>query len=103
MAEQVVYEMSLKDLFSSKIQAAEHHAKVFEGTLHQIGRTALRVAETLGISFALFKGYEFVKEGVESMHQLHEAEAQVRAGLESTGEAAGVTYEELEASAKTLA
>lgn len=95
--------MTLKDLLTEKVENAEGHVKKLEGAMHSFKETALHTMEALGISFAFFKGWEFAKEGMEAMHQLHEAEAQVKAGLESTGYAAGISFEEMEELAKSSA
>ncbi len=96
----VEYILGLKDEMSPKIEGATGHVKKMEGAFHGLKETALHTIEALGISFAIFKGFEFMHEGIEKMHQLHEAEGQVRAGLESTRHAAGVTFEELEEGAR---
>jgi hypothetical protein len=103
MSQAVVYEMSLKDMLSPKIKEAEGHVNKLEGAIHSFGHTALKTMESLGVSFAMFEGFEFVKSGVEEFHKLHEAEAQVEAALKSTHEAAGLTFEELETGARDLA
>jgi hypothetical protein len=102
MSQSIVYEMSLRDMLSPKIQEAEKHVSKLESTMHSFGHTALKTIESLGVSFALFEGFEFVKGGVEEFHKLHEAEAQVRAGLASTHEVAGLTFEELEKGASGM-
>src|ERR1700737_1219891 len=108
MAEQEVkYTLSLNDLLTSKIKEADHSAEHFEGTLHSAGEKATHFGKelvgALGVGFAIFKGVEFIHEGVEAMHQVEQAEAQVRAGLESTRGAAGLAFEELEEGARGLA
>ncbi|MEB0262299.1 phage tail length tape measure family protein [Mucilaginibacter sp. 10I4] len=107
MPESVKYEMSLNDLVSPKLDTAEKHAQKFESRLGslqsglgKLGEKALAIGTTLGISFAFIKLEEFVHAGVEAAHTLAQAEAQVKAGLISTNQAAGVSYEDLEASAK---
>lgn len=108
MSEQkVVYEMSLKDLLTPQIKSADGAITHMEGNLHKAGETAghfgKELISSLGIGFAIFKGFEFVHEGVEAMHGLEQAEAQVRAGLESTRGVAGLTMEALEDSARAAA
>jgi hypothetical protein len=103
MAEVVEYEMSLKDMLTGKVKQADTAVNKLEGSMHSLGQRALHVAEAFGISFAMFKGIEFVHEGIEAYEKLHQAEAQVEAGLKSTGFAAGVTADELEASAIRMA
>jgi hypothetical protein len=103
---QVVYEMSLKDMLSPKLEEAGVHATNFEQKIHSIGSAGMGMAKNLvgalGVTFALFKGWEFVHDGIEALHELHQAEGQVKAGLESTAGAAGLTFEELETSARSL-
>jgi hypothetical protein len=107
MPEEVKYTMTLTDLVSGKLEQADHQAKKFEGTLgtlheglRNLGERAIRVGETLGISFGIYKIAEFYHESVEYAHQLGQADAQLKAGIISTNGAAGVSYEELEVSAK---
>ena len=95
----VVYELSLKDQLTNKLHQADGAATKLESTMGSLGNRLTHVAEAFGISFALFKGIEFVHEGIEAFEKLHQAEAQVEAGLISTGHAAGIAGEELEASA----
>ena len=96
----VVYELSLKDMLTGKLKEADSQAKVLESTMGGLKTKLGMVAGALGVSFAAFKGFELVHEGIESLEQLHQAEAQVKAGLESTGYAAGLTGEELETMAQ---
>lgn len=98
----VVYEMSLNDLLTPKLEHAERTATRFESKLHEVGERAERIFEGLGITFAVFEGMEFIKDSVEQMHKLHDAEAQVEAGLESTHHAAGLVMKDLDESARGL-
>lgn len=102
MAQEVVYEMSLKDMLSPKVEKAEGIVKKFEAGMSSFGHTAIKTMESLGVSFAMFEGWEFLKTSTEEFHKLHEAESQVQAALDSTRNAAGLTYEELESDAKNL-
>ncbi len=101
--QEVSYTITLNDLISGKLDKVESHAHKAESAIHKLGERAVRVAETLGISFGIYKIAEFTHSSIEMAHQLGQAEAQVRAGLISTNHAAGVSYEELEASAKKFA
>lgn len=110
MPEKVSYEMSLNDLVSGKLDHAEQSAQKFEsrlghvkGALANLGERALAIGETLGISFAFYKLAEFTHAGIEAAHALGQAEAQLKAGIISTNYAAGISYEELEESAKKFA
>src|SRR4051794_37993572 len=98
MSQNIQYELSLKDLLTPKLRQIESQAGKAEAAIHGIGEAGhhlTHMLEGLGISFAMFKGYEFIESGIEALHKLHAAEAQVEAGLESTHHAAGLTFEEL--------
>ena len=97
--ENVQYTLTLKDLLSGKLGEANTAAKGLETTMGAV-KSALGF---LGVGFALFKGGEFVKESVEKFHELEQAAAQVRAGLASTKGVAGLTFQDVEESAKSLA
>jgi hypothetical protein len=97
--ENVQYTLSLKDLLTGKLGEANAAAKSLESTMGAV-KGALGF---LGVGFAVFKGGEFVKESLEKFHQLEQATAQVRAGLVSTKGAAGMTFQDVEESAKSLA
>lgn len=96
--------MSLKDLLTGKIKQADGAINHMEGSLASAGKAAggfgKELIGALGVGFAIFKGFEFVHQGVEAMHVLEQAEAQVRAGLESTRGVAGLTMEALEDGAR---
>lgn len=92
---QVQYEISLKDLLSGKIKQAEGNVNHFEQAL---GRTTSLTKELMGAAVGFFGAYqalEFVKGSVEAYNVQERALSQLRAGLQSTKGAAGVTYEEL--------
>jgi Prophage tail length tape measure protein len=95
MASIVEYILQLKDNLSGGIQTATNHVKDMESSLGKMGSVGKEVLGALGVSFAIFKGIEFVKDGVEAYEKLHQSIAQVEAGLESTHGAAGVTMEGL--------
>jgi len=102
MSDVVEYILKLKDDLSAGIKSASAATTALNSKLEHTNEISGRLKETLGalgISFGLFKGVEFIQESVEAMHNLHEAEGQVRAGLESTRYAAGLTFDELEESA----
>ena len=97
--ENVQYTLTLKDLLSQNLNNANAAAQQLEGTMGLV----TKVLGTLGIGFAVFKGAEFIKEAVESFHQLEQANAQVEAGLISTKGMAGLTFDDVQKSAKGLA
>lgn len=57
---------------------------------------------TVGVGAGMYQFVEMTKEGVEKVHELHAAEAQVEAGLKSTGFAAGMTFDKIEGIAKSI-
>lgn len=107
MAESVVYEMNLHDMLSPKIQEATGHINKMESGLNQAAERANHFGRELltaiGLTVAFERAFEGIHESIEAFEKLHQAEAQVEAGLESTGHAAGLTFEELETSAASFA
>ena len=103
MAEQVEYELTLKDLMTGKLKEADSVANKLESTMGSLGNRITHVAEAFGVSFAIFKGIEFIHSSTEAYEKLEFSQSQVEAGLRSTGEAAGLTFEELKKSAEESA
>lgn len=103
----VEYEMSLKDLLTGKVKNADQAVNTLEHSMGSLGttakRTGMEMLGALGIGFAAFEGVEFIKHSVEEFHKLEQANAQVKAGLESTGFVAGLTFEDLEKKAGDFA
>ena len=103
MPKNVEYQISLKDLLSGKIQKAEGHVNHFEHTLeHTTDLTKELMGAAVGF-FGLYQGVEFIKSSVEAYNNVEKSLSQLRAGLESTHGAAGVTYEELTEGAEKFA
>lgn len=50
---------------------------------------------TLGIGFGMFQVVSMMEKGIEKAHELHAAQAQIEAGLNSTGYAAGMTMQSI--------
>jgi hypothetical protein len=92
--------MSLKDLLTSKIKEARHETEHFEHTLGEAGEKASEFGKeligALGVGMVLYKGFEFIEKSAEEFENLEKANAQLEAGLRSTGEAAGLSFEALE-------
>jgi len=97
--ENVEYELSLKDGLSPKVKEATEHVNRLSEGMSKLGERVAHVAEAFGISFAIFKGIEFIKEAKEEWEKLEFANSQLEAGLESTEHQAGLTFEELQNSA----
>jgi hypothetical protein len=103
VGKEVKYTLSLRDLFTGKIQNAKHATEALGGTMRSMSHLAGGLLAGIGAGFAGMEIVEFVKKSEEEFHSLEQATAQVRAGLESTRGAAGVTFEELEHGAKEAA
>lgn len=99
---EVVYELSLKDHLTSNLHTADSAAHGLEGTINSIEKRLLHVGEGFAVSFGMWKGFEFAKESLQESEKLVQAQAMLKAGLESTGYAAGVTAEQLETSMKRI-
>ena len=89
---------------------AKVEAKKVESSFTEMGGKVKNVLSEIkgalgliGVGFAVFKGGEFLHESIEKFHELEKATAQVRAGLESTKGAAGMTFKDVQESAKGLA
>lgn len=91
----VEYILNLKDNLSKNLEGANVHAKTLEHTLKGIGE----VIGVLGVSMVAFAGFEALKGAKESWEKMEFSIGQVKAGLKSTGESAGISFEEIEESA----
>lgn len=93
MAEQVEYELSLKDMLTGKVEGANTAVNKLEGSMHSLGERVLHVGEAFGISFALFKGIEFIHEGIEAFEKLHQAESQLENTMQNMGKYTEESFE----------
>jgi hypothetical protein len=98
MNNNVNYTVSATDEISGKLRGMNSEAKGLEGTIG--GLTSM--LSTLGIAFGVFKGMEFVKEGLEKFHQIEQATAKIEANLESTSNKAGLAMKDIQGYAKEL-
>jgi len=57
---------------------------------------------TMGIGFGMFQVVNLMEKGIEKAHILHLAQAQIQAGLISTGNAAGMTMQSIDAIATKI-
>lgn len=85
-------------MLSGKLEGMNGQAVKLESTMGGLSK----IMGTLGVGFAVFKGLEFVKAGIEKVEELHQVTAQVQAALTSTNNAAGLSMAQLEESAKSL-
>jgi hypothetical protein len=91
----VEYTLSLKDMLTGKIKSAENATNALHSAASKTRSAVTGLLEGIGIGLAAFKGIELVKESHEQFEKLEFSMSQVEAGLESTGHAAGLTFEEL--------
>jgi len=101
--EKVEYELNLKDLLSPKIHDAEKATKSFEGSMGSLNGAISKIGGILAGAFAISKIVDFAKESSEMYSQIEFAQSQLKAGLESTHGAAGVSFDGMVASAKNFA
>lgn len=98
MTEQVVYELGLRDKMTGGIQGADSAVRKLEGSLGSVKG----LLEGIGIGLAGFAVAEFFHSANEEWEKTEFAISQVEAGLKSTNEAAGLTFEELKKGAEDL-
>jgi hypothetical protein len=103
MSTLVEYILSLKDQMSPAISGATGHVRQMEGELAKVKSMAGSIGAALGIGFAVFQGWSFVKAGVEKFHELEQVTAKVEANLKSTGESAGIGMKDIQGYASALA
>jgi hypothetical protein len=92
----------MKSVMSNTVVASKQVEKI--GTeLNGVSRKFKSVASmggnllgALGVGFGAFQLYEGIKSSVDEVLKLREAEAQVKAGLESTGNAAGLSMQQIQ-------
>ena len=76
-----------------------------QGTVTGLGSTlgSLKgVLGTIGVGFGMFQVVNLMEKGIEKAHDLHLAQAQINAGLISTGNAAGMTMQSIDAIASKI-
>ena len=91
----VQYTLSLKDLFTSKIKGADVAAKGLLFTMKDLAVMAGGAFAAIGIG-------NFLQSSVEAFNESDKAAAQLNATLQSTGFAAGLTKDALDAQAESL-
>jgi len=94
----VDYVLNLKGNLAGGLSQATSQATQLESTLGAVKG----IASAIGLSFAAYQGFAFVKEGVEKFHELEQVTAKVEANLTATGEKAGMSMEDLKTMAKDL-
>ena len=95
MSNIVEYILNLKDNLSPALTGATSHAQQLESKLSGIKGVATEIGAALGISFAVFKGFEFVKDGVENVHNLHLASVQLENTMVNMGTYSKVSFDQM--------
>lgn len=98
----VVYEISLEDLLSGKVRAAEATIHHFESAVHSATHVTRELFSMAVAGFGLYEGLEIIKESVHEYTQVEKYLAQIQAGIESTGGAAGLSFEEIKEHAEAI-
>lgn len=99
MSDVVEWVLNLKDQFTHVLKNAKEKTEEFEKTADHAKEHASSMLSSLGIGFALFQGWDFLKSSKEQFEQLETSNSQLEAGLESTKGVAGLTFEGLQQSA----
>ena len=103
----VEFELILKDYLSKHLEQAEAKATKLEHKLDDINKKGnetfeafKKIGEIAAVAFAVEKIGEFVKESREAYEQIEFAQSQLKAGLASTQGQAGVSFNDMVASAQ---
>ena len=94
-AEHVEYIMVLKDAFSGILDKAHEKVKGFEHTFEKVSDITRQWGHALLGIAGIAEGFEFLKGAVEAFSESENQVAQLKAGIESTGGAAGITLQEM--------
>ena len=98
----------MKTVMTNSTTAAKGVEKVgtelngLQGKMSGIANMPGKILGALGIGFGMFQFVSMMDKGIEKAHTLHLAEAQVEAGLKSTGNAAGMTMQSIDEIAKKI-
>ena len=98
----VTYILGLKDEMSPKLDEATNHVKKMEGAFEGLKETVAHTVESLGISFAIFKGMEFVGEAREYVEKLDKAEANLANTMQNMGNYSKESFEKATGAADAL-
>lgn len=100
--QKVEYELSMKDGLSAPVDKASHHVKKLESNLGELVERLDHVAEAFGISFAIYKGGEFIHEGIEQTERLDEASAQLQNTMQNMGTFTQEAFDKVTAASEEL-
>jgi tape measure domain-containing protein len=101
MSEQVQYTLSLKDLFTGKLRAADDAVNKFEGTLGKAQSAAMNLAGAVGIAFGTAAVVAFGQKMVQAGSQVEDALTGLTTLLKDKAEAQQVINQTMEDAAKT--
>lgn len=95
---EVGYTLTLKDLLIGKLHEANSAAQQLESTMGMVEKAA----GALGIVAGIYEVVSKIREWGTEYKNLQVANAQLKAGIESTNSAAGLSFEELNKEAEEL-
>ena len=102
MSDVVEYILNLKDNLSPALDGATQHVKKLEGAFGGLKETIAHTVESLGISFAIFKGMEFIGEAREYVEKLDKAEANLANTMQNMGNYSKEAFEKATGAADAL-
>jgi len=98
----VEYLIGLRDQFSNKLKGIRSQAKGMDAQMGSLGGTIKKFAGIMAGAFAADRIIRFGSESIKLYNEQVQAEAQVKQGLLSTGNAAGISFEKLKKAAEGL-
>ncbi len=103
------YILSLQDKMSATLKKASYlggkeydKLQAKQERLNQSAASFKRLFGAIGLTTGVFAMMHLLETGVEKAHALHQAEAQIRAGILSTKAAAGISAEQIEKMAGSM-
>jgi hypothetical protein len=96
---EVRYTVSMKDAITQGLNNADHAANQLHGTMGKL-KQGLGV---LGVSFAVFKGIDYIKQGIEKFEEFHQSENKLKGTMEVMGTYSQETFEKMVKGAKEVA
>src|ERR1035437_10251735 len=84
--------MNISNEAAKGVEKVDHEAKNLKSTMGSVGN----VLGAFGIGLGMYEVFDYLKKSTEEAGNLRIAEAEVKAGIESTKNAAGVSFEAIE-------
>lgn len=85
MENEIKYSVTLHDNFSEKLHHIDEGVKKVGESLEKINKAGEELLTTIGLSIAAFKGFEFIKEGVEEYKNIRIQTALFNNELKNSG------------------